>query len=67
MVGSVFVSPRPLLVRGCSWRQPGGDQAPSPANLIDANRPRGLTRVTLYMVIFIQGNSAWDEGLVIVF
>ena len=29
---------------GCRRRQPGGDQIPSPANLIDANRPRGLTR-----------------------
>jgi len=29
---------------GCRRRQPGGDQFPSPANLIDAKRPRGLTR-----------------------
>jgi hypothetical protein len=31
---------------GCRRRQPGGDQFPSPANLIDAKRPRGLTRST---------------------
>ena len=35
-----MVSPPP----GCRRRQPGGKQVPSPANFIDANRPRGLTR-----------------------
>ena len=31
-------------MEGCRRRQPGADQQPSPANLIDANRPTGLTR-----------------------
>ena len=44
MGGSVFVSPPASSPPGCRRRQPGGDQFPSPANLIDANRPRGLTR-----------------------
>ena len=44
--GSVFVSPPASSPPGCRRRQPGGDQFPSPANLIDANRPRGLTRDT---------------------
>ncbi|CAK6694074.1 hypothetical protein OGCDGJMD_01560 [Cyanobium usitatum str. Tous] len=46
MGGSVFVSPPASSPPGCRRRQPGGDQFPSPANLIDANRPRGLTRDT---------------------
>jgi hypothetical protein len=44
LCGSVFVSPRPPSPRGRRRRQPRGDQIHSPANLIDANRPRGLTR-----------------------
>ncbi len=31
---------------GCRRRQPGGDQGLSPANLVVAKRPRGLTRDT---------------------
>ncbi|MEB3319305.1 MAG: FAD-dependent oxidoreductase [Cyanobacteriota bacterium] len=38
------MSPTPPPAPGCRRRQPGGDQQPSPANLIDAKRPRRLTR-----------------------
>jgi hypothetical protein len=44
LCGSVFVSPRPPSPRGRRRRQPRGDKIHSLANLIDANRPRGLTR-----------------------
>ena len=40
-------APAPLPP-GCRRRQPGGNQFPSPANLIDAKRTRGLTRDTLF-------------------
>jgi hypothetical protein len=60
LCGSVFVLPLPPSPRGCRRRQPRGDQIHSPANLIDADRPRGLTRDTDQRWIAV---LATDTGL----
>ena len=50
------MSPPASSPPGCRRRQPGGDQFPSPANLIDANRPRGLTRDSLLAATALEHN-----------